>query len=241
MRLSLIIPAYNEEQRLGDSLQKTLAYLDAQPYDSEVIVVDDGSRDRTCGIVRKIEGETRRTPVKCLAYTPNRGKGFAVRTGMAEATGEFRVYTDADASTPIEELEKFWPRFDAGADVVIGSRALPDSDIAIRQAWYRESMGRIFNLLLRLMRLTQFKDTQCGFKGFTRRACDVIFPRQHVLRFSFDAELLYIAQLHGLRIDEVPVRWLNNPESRVHPISDSTRMAYDMLIVRIRKMLGKYR
>ncbi|HPO12951.1 MAG TPA: glycosyltransferase family 2 protein [Candidatus Hydrogenedentes bacterium] len=241
MRLSLIIPAYNEERRLGDSLRKALAYLDAQPYDSEVIIVDDGSRDRTIDIVRQMESEPHRTPLKCLAYTPNQGKGYAVRTGMTEASGEFRVYTDADASTPIEELEKFWPRFDDGADIVIGSRALPDSDVAVHQAWYRESMGRTFNLLLRMLRLTHFKDTQCGFKGFTRRACEIVFPRQHVLRFSFDAELLYIAQKHGLRIDEAPVRWLNNPESRVHPISDSTRMAFDMLIVRLRNSLGKYK
>lgn len=240
MRLSLIIPAYNEEQRLGDSLEQALAYLDAQPYASEVIIVDDGSRDCTRDIATQFARQPRRTPVKYLSYTPNRGKGYAVRTGMASATGEVRVYSDADASTPIEELEKLWPRFDDGADIVIGSRALPDSDIVVRQAWYRESMGRTFNVLLRLLGLTQFKDTQCGFKGFTRHACEIVFPRQRVFRFSFDAELLYIAKKQGLRIDEVPVRWRNNPESRVHPVSDSLRMAFDLLTIRLWNLLKKY-
>ncbi len=240
MRLSLIIPAYNEERRLGETLDQALAYLDAQPYASEVLVVDDGSLDHTRDIAAQFGQESRRTPVKCHSYTPNRGKGYAVRTGMTASTGDYRVYYDADAATPIEELEKLWPRFDDGAEIVIGSRALPDSDIVVHQAWYRESMGRTFNLLLRLLGLTQFRDTQCGFKGFTRRASEIVFPRQHVFRFSFDAELLYIAKKQGLRIDEVPVRWRNNPESRVHPVTDSLRMAFDLLTIRLRNLMKKY-
>ncbi len=242
MHLSLIIPAYNEERRLGETLRRTLDYLDAQPYAAEIVVVDDGSTDGTAGIIASAGEKARPTRLACTGYGTNRGKGHAVRTGMLEkATGDFRVFFDADGSTPIEELEKIWPRFEDGADIVIGSRALPQSEIVIRQAWCRESMGRAFNVLLRLLGLTQFKDTQCGFKGFTRKACELVFPRQTVQRFSFDAEILYIARRLGLRIDEVPVRWLNNPESRVHPVSDSARMAFDMASIRLRDLLGLYR
>lgn len=158
-----------------------------------------------------------------------------------DATGDYRVFYDADGSTPIEELEKLWPRFDDGADIVIGSRALPGSDIVVRQAWYRESLGRTYNMLLRWIGLTQFRDTQCGFKGFTRQACEIVFPRQTVSRFGFDVEILYIARKHGLRIDEIPIRWINSPESRVHPLSDSARMAFDMLSIRVKDVAGKYK
>lgn len=240
MHLSLVIPAYNEEKRIGETLRRTLAYLDAQPYDAEVIVVDDGSTDHTGDVVKQMPSH--RTTLTCVRHLQNQGKGHAVREGIiTHATGDYRVFSDADGSTPIEELEKLWPRFENGAEVVIGSRALPESEILIRQAWYRESMGRAFNVLLRMLGLTQFKDTQCGFKGFTRKACELVFPRQTVHRFSFDAEVLYIARRFGLRIDEVPVRWLNSPESRVHPISDSARMAFDLATIRLKDLAGVYR
>jgi dolichyl-phosphate beta-glucosyltransferase len=241
VHLSLVIPAYNEAERIGSTLHLALAYLNAQPYDSEVLVVDDGSRDSTREVVHMFVGGKHRTRVDFISYGVNHGKGYAVRTGMLdEARGEYRVFYDADASTPIEELEKLWPCFERGADIVIGSRSLPGADIEIHQAWYRETMGRVFNVLLRMMRLTDFKDTQCGFKGFTRRACDIVFSRQTVERFSFDPELLYIAQRHGLRIDEVPVRWLNQRHSRVHPLTDSARMFYDMLVIRWKALMGRY-
>lgn len=241
MRLSLIIPAYNEEDRIGDTVRCAVEYLLIQPYSSEIIIVDDGSQDATAAVVRGIESVSN-PRVALITLPKNRGKGFAVRTGMLEgAQGEYRVFYDADASTPIEELNKLWPMFDAGADIVIGSRALSESDIQIHQVWYRETMGRTFNCILRWLGLTRFKDTQCGFKGFTAHACDVVFKRQTVHRFSFDAELLFIAEKHGLRVKEIPVLWRNRPQSRVHPITDSTRMLIDLLLIRCKEWLGRYR
>jgi dolichyl-phosphate beta-glucosyltransferase len=241
MQLSLVIPAYNEQDRIADTLRHTIAYLGNQSYDAEIVVVDDGSRDATSEVVQGFLSEIN-PQVRLVRLPGNRGKGFAVRTGMFEhAAGAFRVFYDADASTPIEDLERLWPRFSAGADIVIGSRALPDSDVQVHQAWYRETMGRIFNGILRILALTRFKDTQCGFKGFSARACEIVFPRQTVERFSFDAELLVIAAAHGLRIDEVPVHWRNRPQSRVHPVHDSARMLLDLFVIRWKELRGRYK
>jgi dolichyl-phosphate beta-glucosyltransferase len=235
MHLSLVIPAYNEALRIGTTLEQVRSYLARQDYDSEIIVVDDGSRDETAAVVGTFEG------VRLVRLDRNRGKGAATRRGMlTEAKGAYRFYYDADASTPIAEVETCWPRFAAGAEIVIGSRALAASRIEIRQAWYRQSMGRVYNVILRSMGLTPFLDTQCGFKGFTARAVEICFSRQTLDGFSFDAELLHIAALHGLRIDEVPVRWLNSPKSRVNPVTDSTRMFFDLLRVRANAAAGRY-
>ncbi|HNR30187.1 MAG TPA: glycosyltransferase family 2 protein [Candidatus Hydrogenedentes bacterium] len=241
MQLSLVIPAYNEEARIAATLEHVLAYLDAREYVSEVVIVNDGSADATGDVVRRYVGHAP-TVVRYIEHPENRGKGHAVRAGMLEyARGAYRVFFDADGSTPIEEVDKLWPCFESGADIVIGSRSIPGADVEVRQSRARESMGKVFNALLRLFRLTRFRDTQCGFKGFTARACETVFPRQTVMRFSFDAELLYIAEKRGLRIAEVPVRWLNSPLSRVHPITDATRMFWDMVLIRLRALTGAYR
>ena len=229
MKLSLIIPAYNEEERIGGTLEAISQYLAKQTYAWEVIVVDDGGQDRTVEAVREAEGD-----VQVISYQPNRGKGFAVKTGMQAAKGAIRVYFDADGSAPISEVEKLWPKFDAGADVVIGSRELPDSEVAISQAWPRKLMGKTYNLVLRCIGLTHFPDTQCGFKAFTAASSELIFPKQTIDRFGFDCELLHIATIHGLRIEQVPVRWLNSPASRVHPVIDSIKMFQEMLSVRLK-------
>ncbi len=236
MHLSIVIPAYNEEQRIAGTLEAIDAYLSRQGYDSEVIVVDDGSTDQTVSAVHDAFPDT-----VVISYGPNRGKGHAVRTGMSSATGAYRLYFDADASTPIEEVDKLWPCFDAGADIVIGSRSLPDSDVQVHQPWYRENMGRAFNVLVRGLGLTRFLDTQCGFKAFTAHACDVVFSRQTIERFSFDAELLHIAEVHGLRVDEIPVRWMNCPQTRVKAVRDSVTSFVDVLSVRYRDFRGLYR
>ena len=235
MRLSLIIPAYNEAQRIQASLESAEAYLDRQDYDYEIIVVDDGSTDGTPQVVRDTHPE-----VHLESYGENRGKGYAVRHGMTVARGDYRLFSDADGSTPIEELDKVWPRFDDGADVAIGSRALPESNVETHQPWYRENMGRVFNGIVRVMRLTRFHDTQCGFKAFSRKAADIVFPRQTIDGFGFDPELLYIAQRHGLRVDEIPVHWVNCPYTRVNAVTDSARMIGEMLQIRVNAWRGRY-
>jgi dolichyl-phosphate beta-glucosyltransferase len=232
---SLVIPAYNESDRISQTLDDVAAYFAAQDYASEVIVVDDGSDDGTAEVVA---GDF--PAVRLIRYEPNRGKGCAVRLGMQEASGAYRVFYDADGSTPISEIEKLWPCFEAGADIVIGSRSLQESDVQVHQAWYRENMGRVFNRILRLAGLTQYPDTQCGFKGLSAAACDVVFPRQTIERFSFDAELLAIAARHGLRIDQVPVRWINCPGTRVSLGGDSARMLLDLFAIRSNLRSGRY-
>lgn len=233
--LSLVIPAYNEEKRIASTLTLAVEYLDRQNYDYEIIVVDDGSRDQTARTVSNYFSQ-----VRLISYSRNRGKGFAVKTGMKVAKGEYRVYYDADGSTPIEQLDKLWFCFEKGADIVIGSRALPNSEIAVRQSWIREHMGRAYNLILRLMGLTRFSDTQCGFKGFTARAATVLFPLLTMDRFSFDAELLFLAEKYNFRIVEMPVKWINSADSRVRLIQDSLRMLFGAACIRWKWLRGVY-
>lgn len=236
MHLSIVIPAFNEEPRIGDTLRLANAYLSKQGYDAEIIVVDDGSTDRTAFVVQTLYPD-----VRVISYAQNRGKGYAVKTGMLAAAGDYRIFMDADGSTPISDIELFWPRFDDGADIVIGSRSLPQSQVIVRQHPFRENMGRMFNVLVKLLLIPGFIDTQCGFKGFTARSAQVVLSRQRLDGFSFDTELLYIAQRHGLRIDEVPVLWCNSPHSRVRMFADSARMFWDLFRIRVNGMAGKYR
>lgn len=240
-RLSIVIPAYNEASRIESTLVHVLRYLESQDYLSEIIVVDDGSTDATFGVVRNMRTPNR-TPIRIHQLKTNQGKGAAVRAGMAEiARGEYRVFYDADASTPVEEVGQLWAAFEAGADIVIGSRSLPESRVEVRQAPYRELMGRTYNRILKLMGLTRYVDTQCGFKAFTASAAEIVFPRQTITRFSFDVELLFVAEKHGLTIVEVPVRWINSRASRVNPIRDSARMFLDLFLIRYRDWQGRYR
>lgn len=240
-RLSLVIPAYNEATRIESTLVHVLRYLEVQEYPSEIIVVDDGSTDATFGVVRNMRTPNR-TPIHILQLKTNQGKGAAVKAGMERmAQGDYRLFYDADASTPIEELDRIWAAFEAGADIVIGSRSLPDSQVEVRQAAYREFMGRTYNRILKAMGLTRYVDTQCGFKAFTAAAAACVFPRQTVGRFSFDVELLFIAAKHGLTVAEIPVRWINSRASRVNPLRDSTRMFMDLFLIHYRNWQGRYR
>ena len=232
MQASIVIPAYNEAKRLPRTLERVQAYLSQQTYDAEIVVVDDGSRDGTADLVRRDWPR-----VRLASYKPNRGKGFAVKMGMTTASGEYRIFYDADGATPIEELERVWPRFQDGADIVIGSRSVPDARVLVHQAWYRELIGRGFNRLLRILRLTPFIDTQCGFKAFTARAARIVFAKQLLHRFTFDAEVLLIATRHGLRIVEVPVEWTNSKSSRVNLLTTAPRTLRD--IVQIRRNLAR--
>jgi len=214
--LSILIPAYNEERRLPATLATLAAFLDGRSFRFlEVVVIDDGSRDRTAAIVRE---RMQSYPWLRLVENPgNRGKGYAVRHGMEEARGELVLFTDADLSSPIEELDKLWAAVQReSADGAIGSRALDRSLVGVRQPWAREMMGRFFNLHMRLVTGLPYRDTQCGFKLFNARACRTIVPRQRSERFGFDVEILYIARRHGLRIVEVPVRWNNVEGTKIN-------------------------
>lgn len=234
-RLSLVIPAYNEAVRVIATLQITQAYFAAQGYPAETIVVDDGSTDGTADAVR-----TQFPEVKVVESPWNRGKGHAMRLGAARSTGKVVLVYDADGSTPIEEMEKVWPRIAEGAEVVIGSRAAPGAHVEPPQPKYRRLMGRAYNLLLRGLGLTTFRDTQCGFKAFTARARDIIFPKLTVDGFGSDCEMLVIAHLHDLRTEEVPVRWINSTDSRVRAVRHSLAMFGEVLRIRVRAWMGVY-
>jgi dolichyl-phosphate beta-glucosyltransferase len=237
LRLSVVVPAYNEAQRIESSLRRLFEYLNQASWDSEVIVVDDGSRDETLALVHNVPPG--RVAVHVLDNVVNRGKGFSVRRGMLAATGRYALFCDADLSTPIDEVENLIRAIDAGADVAIGSRALPRSDVRVHQPWWRETMGRTFNWFVQAL-VPGIADSQCGFKCFRVEAAHRIFERQRLDRFAFDVEVLCVARLLGYRISEVPVVWINHPLSKVDPIRDSTRMLLDLLRIRWNIAKGVY-
>jgi dolichyl-phosphate beta-glucosyltransferase len=213
--LSVIIPAYNEELRLARSLPAILDYLHKQSYTWEVLVVNDGSRDDTVGVAERFGGDH----VRVITNQPNRGKGYSIRRGMLEAGGKWRLFTDADMSTPIEDLDKFWPVTEQGYDVVIASRALPDSKLEVRQPKSREFIGRVFNSIVQTFLVRGIGDTQCGFKLFSGEAANAVFPRQTLHGFAFDVEILMLAQRLGFKIKEAPVKWVNDPGSKVSTLN----------------------
>ncbi len=213
--LSVVIPAYNEESRLPGTLRHVLDYLSSRSYSSEVLVVDDGSVDRTADMVRRYSGGQTSLRLEHHLDHANHGKGAAVKLGMLAAAGEFRLFMDADNSTTVDQIEGFWPLFDEGCDVVIGSRAVVGAIVPVRQPRYREMAGRFGNWLIRAWAVPGIQDTQVGFKMFTGIGAQTIFPRQTIERWGFDIEVLAIARLHGLRISEVPIRWCNAPGSKV--------------------------
>lgn len=213
MKFSVVLPAYNEARRILPSLERIFAYFDGCEPDFEVLVVDDGSTDDTAGLVH--EHFSGRPQLRVLHYEPNRGKGYAVRFGTRHAQGEWVLFSDADLSTPIEELEKMRPYMEQGYDLVIGSRAHPRARIVRRQRWFRERAGKLFNVFVRLVVGLPFHDTQCGFKLSRRESMQEVFDLLVVDRFAFDVELLVVALALGRRVAEVPVVWVNSPESTV--------------------------
>ena len=230
--LSLIVPAYNEAGRLGVTLERVVVYLSEQAYASEIIVVDDGSDDDTARLAGELlEG---RIPHRVLINDGNRGKGSSVRRGMLEAAGERVLFSDADLSTPIEHTADLLAAIAGGVDIAIGSRAVQGSDIELRQPLVRQTAGKMFSLVQRMLLGTHIADTQCGFKMFTREAAQMVFPHQTLERWAFDAEVLLIAQRLGLTVAEVPVRWVNSPDTKVRMIPDGLKMVRDLAVIRSR-------
>ena len=236
--LSIIIPSFNEELRLPATLEKIARYIERESRSTEVIVVDDGSTDRTAEVAESFRGKL--SQLRVLANGTNRGKGYSVRHGSLEARGEMVLFTDADLSSPIEEAGKLFAAL-KGHDVAIGSRAVDRRLIEVRESIFREFAGIVFNKMVRIVLRLPFVDTQCGFKVFRRERCRVIFEQQTIERFGFDPELLYLARHHGLSTVEVPVRWAHSPATKVSMVRDSVQMFLDVLIIRWNALRGRYR
>jgi dolichyl-phosphate beta-glucosyltransferase len=236
MYLSLIIPAYKEANRISASLEKIFAYFQLQSYEVEVIVVDDGSPDNSAVVIQEAFAKkfSPKVNTRLIELGINTGKGGAVRAGILEATGEIRIFTDADLSTPIHEVEKVISAIEReGYDIVVGSRALEGRKLVkVHQPWYREMMGRFFNQLVQVFVMRGIKDTQCGFKGFRAEAAEKIFLQQKVMGFSFDVEILYLAKRSGYKIKEVAVEWYNDERTTVGALSDSAKMFFELLRIR---------
>lgn len=241
--LSIIIPAYNEERRLPPSLEKVVAFLQRQAYKSEVLVVENGSTDRTREVVQAFidahqdaEGKVR---LALLHSSP--GKGAAVKVGMLAAQGDYRFICDADLAMPIEEIVKFLPPIQPPEmfDIAIASREAPGA-VRYNEPLYRHIMGRVFNFLVRMMAVPGIQDTQCGFKMFTRQAALHLFPLQQIEGWSFDVEVLYIARQHGLRLIEVPINWYYQEDSRVRPLHDTINMVRELIKIRRNGRAGLY-
>lgn len=240
--ISVVIPAFNEAVRIGDTLTVTIAYLEKESPGSELIVVNDGSTDDTGEVIRKISAPPSTMAVRLLENFPNRGKGAAVRSGLLNAIKPIAVFFDADLSTPIEELPKIVSPIARGkADIAFGSRALDRKLIGNRQPWRREQSGRVFNLLVRVTTGLPFWDTQCGFKAFSMQSCRPIIETAKIIGFGFDVELLLLAHRAGLRLKEIPVRWNHHEGSKVRFVPDSARMLRELLSLRANRLVIPHR
>ena len=227
LSLSVVIPAFNEARRLPPTLVDMIFFLEGRGEPYEIIVVNDGSTDTTSDVVKKIQKLCGK--VRVIDQPRNFGKGFAVKTGVLASAGKLVLMADADGATPIEELARLEHAIEAGADIAIGSRALASKETAIHTSIHRRLFGRVFNACVNFLVVPGIADTQCGFKLFSRSAAHFLFGRLRSERFSFDVELLYIAQRAGMQITEVPINWNNIPESKINLVADSTRMFLDLL------------
>ena len=233
--LSIVVPAYNEEARIAASVEALVRYLEGQPYAWEVVVVDDGSTDRTAAIMRDLSKDDARLRLEAVEHG---GKGWAVKHGMLATTGRYRFMCDADLAMPIEQLSRFLDQMDNGYDVVIGSRQISGAR-RFNESAARHMIGRIFNWTVRLLAVGGYEDTQCGFKCFAGEVADALFPLQQVPGFGFDVEILYLAERTGLRVLEIPIDWYHQPNSKVRPVMDSISMLWDTVRIRWRHSTRK--
>jgi dolichyl-phosphate beta-glucosyltransferase len=233
MSVSIIIPSYNEELRLPETLAATAEYFANRGEPFEILVVDDGSKDRTAEVVTEYAKKHPEFHIECLNYGGNRGKGYAVRYGLLKGTGELRLFCDADLATPVEEYEVVLEAMRRqNADIGIGSRPLRESHLLVHQPWYREFLGRSFNLAVQALAVKGIKDTQCGFKIFTAESANEVFKRTKIDKFAFDSEALFIANRLGYKIAETPIRWSHKDGSKINMIRDGIKMIIDLMTIR---------
>lgn len=235
--LSIVFPAYNEQARLPATLTTVLAWVDAQSFDTEIVIVDDGSSDDTIGVARRaLEGRDH----QLLTHAQNQGKGAGLRTGMTAARGDLVLFSDADLSTPIDEATRFLAAHESGTPIVIGTRKSKGADVITRQSLIRENMGKMYTLLSNALICDGVSDFTCGFKSFRREAAQAIFSRLRENGWAYDSEVLYLAKRLGYGVQEVPVRWINDPSSRVNLLRDTVGSAAGLLRIRGRALFGRY-
>ena len=237
--LSVVVPAFNEEARLQAMLRSAVDYLRTREVEFEVLVVDDGSTDKTSELVGELGAEF--PEIRVISLDSNRGKGHAVRTGVMRTSGRLVLFTDADGATPMKELERLEPALRDGADIAIGSRALRAEDVNLQVRWYRRAIGSVFRGFVALLGTAGIGDTQCGFKLFEGTVARDLFGRSRIDGFAFDVEILLLAQREGLSIAEIPVDWVHQDGSRINLATDSLQMLGDLVRIRARILLDQFR
>jgi len=238
--VSIIIPVYNEEKRIKKTVKEVIDYFAGRNKNYEIIIVDDGSSDKTLDVVmEETKGHFRE--LHYLHNIKNMGKGFSVKRGMMFARGDIVFFTDADLSTPIYEYEKLENALkNENYDVAIGSRGIPGAIKTVPQGWFRDRMGKLFGYLVRLILLKDIYDSQCGFKAFTKECAHFIFYWQTIWGFGFDPEILFLAKKHGYKVKEIPVTWANDFDSKLHPVKDTIRIGFELFKIRLKVLLRHY-
>ncbi len=238
MYLSVVIPAYNEEKRIEKTLLSVDEYLSRQSYEYEILVINDGSKDKTAEVVNGFKSKVK--GLELVDNKENHGKGWVVRQGMLKARGDIRLFMDADNSTTVDQVESFLPYFSQGYDIVIGSRRIKGSNIAVKQSKIRDFLGGIFRLIVHILVPLDVTDSQAGFKAFSKKAAETLFPKQTIFRWAFDVEILALAKRSDFRIKEAPIKWINDTESRVK-LKGMIKMLFEVIQVRLKLWGGRYK